>query len=112
MSKVRPVTEEELRSEILESSAPLFVDFYATWCAPCRTMAPVLDELAEEYAGRIRFVKVDVEEETALAEALGITSVPTLVLVRGGTVLALFKGAVPAHVLRPKLDEALAEEEA
>lgn len=106
MANIKTVTEEELREEVLESPEPVLIDFYATWCAPCRTMEPVLDGLAEEFENRIRFLKVNVEEEPALVEALGISSVPTLVLVNGGKVLALYKGAVPAHVLRPKLDEA------
>lgn len=106
MSKVKSVTEDELREEVLASSEPLLIDFCAAWCAPCRTISPILEDLAEEYDGRIRFVKVDVDEEAALAEMLGIAEIPTLVLVRGGTVLGLFRGAVTERALRPKLDEA------
>lgn len=106
MAHIKTVTEEELREEILESPEPVLIDFYATWCAPCRTMEPVLDELADEFENRIRFLKVNVEDEPDLSNALGISAVPTIVLVNGGKVLALFHGAVPAHVLRPKLLEA------
>ncbi|MBB5872443.1 thioredoxin 1 [Allocatelliglobosispora scoriae] len=102
------VTDATFADEVIASELPVFVDFWAEWCPPCHRLAPVLDELAEEYAGRIRFVKVDCDANPALARRYGILSMPTLSVFVGGQVVSQRVGAQPRARLRAQLDEALA----
>ena len=78
MSTVQRVTSADFISEVLDSSIPVLVDFYADWCGPCRMLSPALEGLAREYAGRVKIVKVNVDEEPAIAGHFGIESIPTL----------------------------------
>jgi thioredoxin 1 len=107
MSKVPDVNEAQFRAQVVGSSVPVVVDFYATWCPPCKMLAPILDRLAEDFDGRVRFVKVNVDEEAGLAGAYGISGVPTLKLFNGGQVRETIVGLVPPQTLASKL-EALA----
>jgi thioredoxin 2 len=92
-----------------QASIPVLVDFWATWCGPCRMVSPALEQLATEQAGVIKLVKVDIDRATALGQRFQIQAVPTLLVLRGGEVAARQAGAAPVAVLRRWLDDALAE---
>ena len=87
--------EAMFRSEVLESDKPVLVDFFATWCGPCRMVSPVVDEIAEERADTLKVVKVDVDEVTSVAAAYGVMSIPTLMVFRGGEAVNTQVGAMP-----------------
>ena len=85
MAEVK-ITKENFEREVLESNIPVLVDFWATWCGPCRMIAPVLEEIAEENAGSIKVGKINVDEEPELAMQFRVASIPTLMLFKGGQV--------------------------
>ncbi len=87
-------------AQVLQSELPVLVDYWAEWCAPCKAMAPVLDEIAEEYHGRLRVVKVNVEQEPQIARQWGVRSQPTLMLFKNGTVEAQKVGAMSKSQLK------------
>ena len=93
--KILHVTEATFDAEVLKSKQLVLVDFWATWCGPCRMIAPVLDELAEEYAGRVKICKVNVDDEPALAQRYKIMSIPAVFLFRDGEVAEKMVGARP-----------------
>lgn len=95
--------DAEFKREVLESKQPVLVDFTATWCPPCRVIAPVLDALASEYKGRMKFAKLNVDDHQRTAEEYGIRATPTLLVFKEGRVVKQIVGAVP----RLKLEEAL-----
>ncbi len=87
MSNAIAVTESTFRAEVIESAIPVVVDLWAPWCGPCRAMGPVLDELAGRYAGRVKVVKVNVDEEPGLAAAFKVQGIPTLAVVRADAIV-------------------------
>lgn len=103
MSQARTIASYEFESEVLDAETPVLVDFYATWCPPCRMIAPVLDQLAGEFAGQVNIVKVNIDQSPELAEQLLINAVPTLVAFSGGRVVDRIEGALPAAALRARL---------
>lgn len=110
--KTIEITLENFEQEVAQSELPILLDFWAAWCGPCRAVAPVLDELGEEYEGRLRIGKVNVDEQHELAGAFRVSSIPTLALVRDGAVVAGMVGAGPKRVLVEKLGlDALPEPE-
>jgi thioredoxin 1 len=96
---VQHVTSEQLEQLIAQSDIPVFCDFWASWCGPCRMLAPVLDELSTTYEGKARFVKVNVDEEEKAAMRYGITSIPNVIAFKGGKAVDNSLGFVPAPVL-------------
>jgi thioredoxin 1 len=96
------VGDTDFAKEVLQADSPVLVDFTASWCAPCRAIAPVLDTLAGEWKGRMKVTKLDVDANMRTAEAYGVRSMPTLLFFKGGRVVQQIVGAVP----RAKLEEA------
>jgi len=99
MSTVKNVTEDIFTAEVLESGVPVLVDFWAEWCGPCRALAPILDDLAEEYGDKASLVKVNVDENPELARQYGIMSIPAVYLFNNGSVAATSIGVKPKAVL-------------
>jgi thioredoxin 1 len=104
---VSDVRDAELRSAILESSEPVLVDFWAPWCAPCRAIAPVLEQLATEYAGRLRVVRVNVDDNPVTANRYEIRAIPNLALFVRGELRERMVGAVSKSRLIAAVDQAL-----
>ena len=96
MANLREVSEREFDQEVLRSSQPVLVDFYADWCGPCKMLVPQLEKLAEEYQGKVKLLKVNVDREQGLAARYGIMSIPTLILFKGGLILDTLIGLVPS----------------
>jgi thioredoxin len=103
------VTESTFEQEVLKSETPVLVDFWAEWCGPCHAVAPILDKIAEERAGELRLVKVNIDEEPEIAERYGIASIPTMVLFKDGEPAAAAIGAQPKTALEAQLQLSPAE---
>lgn len=104
MSNISEITKDRFQTEVLEANQPVLVDFYAPWCGPCHAMGPVLDSLANEFAGRAKLVKVNVDEAPELAVQYGITAVPTLIFFNNGDIVDTIVGMASQRALRSKLD--------
>jgi thioredoxin 1 len=107
MSDVIKIAEETFSDEVLASTIPVLVDFYADWCGPCRALDPALRDLAREYAGEARIVKVDVEAAPRLKEAYTVASLPTLILFRQGEIVERIVGTVPRSTLARAVERSL-----
>ena len=101
-------TDADFDAAVLQSSEPVLVDFWAPWCGPCRQVAPVLERLATHYAGRVKVVKVNVDDNRRIAQRFDASSIPTLVMLRDGRPVARMVGAQPEPVLKAHIDELLA----
>lgn len=102
-TKVAHLTDDNFDAEVINQKTPVLVDFWASWCAPCKAIAPILEDLAEEYAGQVKIAKLNVDEQPNTASALGIRALPTLLLFKDGQVIDQIVGAVP----KSKLDALL-----
>ncbi len=108
MSKPQNVSDNEWNDEVLSSDTPVLVDFWAPWCGPCRMVAPVVDELAEEYDGKVKFVKLNTDDNIETASKYGIRSIPTIMVFKGGEAVEQVVGFRPKSELKKSLDKALA----
>ena len=89
------ITRENFENEVMKSNIPVLIDFWAPWCGPCRMMGPIIEQLAEEYEGKAKVGKVNVDEEGELSQAFGVMSIPTIVLVKDGKIVRQAVGARP-----------------
>jgi len=105
--KVIPVNDLNFESEVLKSSVPVLIDFSATWCQPCRAIAPLVDQLAGEYEGRVKVTAVDIDESPGTAQKYGIRGVPTLIMIKDGQIVGQQVGAVPKAKILSLIDGAL-----
>lgn len=101
------VTDADFKKVVLESPIPVFVDFYAEWCGPCKMMAPFVDEYAEKYAGKVLVLKLNVDEAMDTAQEYGVQSIPTFVSFKNGAVVDSTTGGMPKEVLEEKLNSLL-----
>jgi thioredoxin 1 len=101
---ISALTRENFEKEVLQSAKPVLVDFWAEWCGPCKMIAPLLDELADEYDGKVKIGKVNIDEQQALAAEYGIRAIPTLLLINKGQVSEQMVGAKSKRDLKASLD--------
>lgn len=105
--KVSTFTDANFEAEVINSSIPVLVDFWASWCAPCKAIAPTIDSLADEYEGKLKVGKVNVDENQATPSKYGVRGIPTVILVKGGQVVDQVVGAVPKSQLEALIKKAL-----
>ena len=102
-----PVTDSNFDAEVRQADTPVVVDFWAEWCQPCKQIGPALEELSEEYAGKIKVVKVNVDENPDQAATLGVRGIPALFMFKDGEVISNRLGAAPKAALKSWIDESL-----
>lgn len=107
MSNLQPVTDTSFDTDVLQSTTPVLVDFWAEWCGPCKLIAPLLDEVAPSYTGKIKMVKLNVDENNATAAKFGIRGIPTLLIFKNGKVAATKVGNLTKSQLSAFLDSHL-----
>ena len=107
MAKPREVTDTNFEQEVLKSTKPVLVDFWAPWCGPCRMVAPTVDKLAAELAGRLRVVKINTDENPGLGQRYGIQGIPTMMILKSGQVVSRWSGAFPEGDIRQRLRQAV-----
>ena len=107
MSSAPAVTDASFKGEVLESDVPVLVDFWAPWCGPCRMVAPVVEEIAEQYEGQVKVVKLNTDENPQIASQYGIRSIPTLMIFKDGQRVDMVVGAVPKTTLANTLEKYL-----
>jgi thioredoxin 1 len=107
MGKPIEINDDGFAEKVLQATAPVLVDFWAPWCGPCRMVAPVVEELADEYDGKVTFVKVNVDENPKTASQYGIMSIPSLIIFKGGSPVTNLVGFRPKADLKRSLDEIL-----
>lgn len=99
------LTEDNFETEVLKSSTPVLVDFWAEWCGPCKMLGPTLDELSNEYAGKVKIAKVNVDDNQNLAAQFGVSSIPMLLFFKGGQIQSQMLGAKPKSALKGELEK-------
>lgn len=104
---VTEVTDENFEQEVIKSDLPVLLDMWAPWCGPCRMVAPVVEKLSEKYQGKVKFYKLNVDENPRTAARYRVMSIPTLMLFKNGEVVDTVVGAVPERILEPKINELL-----
>jgi thioredoxin 1 len=101
-------TDQNFEAEVLKSTEPVLVDFWAEWCAPCRMVAPVIEQINLEYAGAVKVGKLDVDASPVISAQLGVMSIPTIILFKDGVAIQRMVGFQPKPSLKGKIDSALA----
>jgi len=105
--KIVTVTNDNFDNEVLKAATPILVDFWAAWCGPCRMIAPVLDELAEEMDGKVRFAKLNVDENQQIAYQFQVSSIPTFILFKDGKMADRMMGAMPKSAFQSFIERNL-----
>lgn len=101
------ITKDNFENEVLKSQTPVLLDFWATWCGPCRMLSPVIEEIANDFDGKAKIGKVNVDEEPELAAAFGISSIPTVVVIKNGKAVNSSVGFMPKSKIEDMLNEVL-----
>ena len=101
---VTEVTDKSFEDEVVKSDLPVLVDLWAPWCGPCRMVAPVVEKLSADYNGKVKFCKVNVDENPEMAAKYHVMSIPTLMFFKGGKLMDTVIGAVPERTIKPKID--------
>ena len=107
MSELQATTDQNFMQDVLESDIPVLVDFWAEWCGPCKSIAPILDELAKEYQGKVKFLKLNVDENNETPAKYGVRGIPSLILFKNGGIAGTKVGLQPKSQLAAFLDENL-----
>jgi thioredoxin 1 len=107
MSDAIKIESDNFDSEVLKSDTPVLVDFWAPWCGPCKMLTPIIDDLAKEYAGKVKVTKVNVDDNQELAAKFGIRGIPTIMVFKGGEAVSTLVGMQPKEQLAKALDDAL-----
>ncbi len=107
MANVKQVTSETFEEEVIKSSLPVLVDFNATWCGPCKMLAPTIEKMVGEYEGKAKIVALDIDENGDVAAKYGVMSIPTLIVFKGGEAINRSVGLIPEAKVKALIDEAL-----
>jgi thioredoxin 1 len=105
--KILEMTDAQFESDVLKAEGPVLVDFWASWCGPCKAIAPVLDQLAEEFDGKVTIAKVNVDENPSTPGQYGVRGIPTMILFKDGNIVDQLVGAVPKNQIETLLNKAL-----
>ena len=108
MAEVSEVTDQNFEAEVLQSEIPAIVDFWAEWCAPCRAISPIVQELAATYDGKVKIVKMNIDENPATPAKFGVRAIPTVLAIRDGQVVEQMTGARPKAAFQEMADKLLA----
>lgn len=105
MSNISPISDDSFEKEVIESSIPVIVDFWAQWCGPCKALAPIIDDVAKKYTGKVKFVKLDVDNNPSTPPKFGVRGIPTLIIFKDGQVQATQVGLINKADLTLFIDE-------